>query len=94
MAGELGVNLNNVTGTGRNGRVSVADVEQAIFAAGGSVPEKAQAQRGLEIRPVPADDSGVAATSVARRLAKTATSPGRAGPPHGRGGALEGLNNA
>jgi pyruvate dehydrogenase E2 component (dihydrolipoamide acetyltransferase) len=71
LAGELGVNLNNVTGTGRNGRVSVTDVEQAIVDAGGSVAAKAPAQRGPEVSPVPADDSGVAATSVARRLAKS-----------------------
>jgi pyruvate dehydrogenase E2 component (dihydrolipoamide acetyltransferase) len=71
LAGELGINLNNVTGTGRNGRISVADIEQTIVDAGGSVPKKAPAQRGPEISPVPADDSGVPATSVARRLAKT-----------------------
>ena len=70
-AADLGVNLNNVPGTGRNGRVSVADIEQAIIDGGGSVAAKAPAQRGPEINPVPSDDSKVPATSVARRLAKT-----------------------
>ena len=71
LAGKLGVNLNNVTGSGRNGRVGVADVEHAIADAGGSVPQRAPAQRVPEVNALPADDSGVRATSVARRLAKS-----------------------
>jgi len=71
LAAELGVNLNNVTGSGRNDRVSVADVEQAIVAAGGSVAPKPPAPRSPGVSPVPADDSNVPATPVARRLAKT-----------------------
>lgn len=70
-AADLGVNLNNVTGSGRGGRISVADVEQAVVDAGGNLPQKAPAQRIPEVNPVPADDSGVPATSVARRLAKS-----------------------
>ena len=70
-AAELGIKLNNVAGSGRNDRVSVADVEQAIIDAGGSVAAKAPAERGPQISPVPADDSNVPATSVARRLAKS-----------------------
>ncbi len=72
LAAKLGINLNNVTGTGRNGRVSVADIEQAVEAAGGSVPAKPPAQRVPQVNAaVPADDSGVPATSVARRMAKS-----------------------
>ena len=33
LAKRLGINLNNVTGSGRNGRISVADIEQAINSA-------------------------------------------------------------
>lgn len=40
FAAEHGVNLNNVTGSGRGGRISVADIEQAIVAAGGTLPEQ------------------------------------------------------
>jgi len=70
LAVQLGVNLNNVSGTGRNGRISVADIEQAIEAAGGSVPVKSPVQRVPEVKSLPVDDSDVPATSVARRLAK------------------------
>ena len=71
LAAELGVDLNKVNGTGRNGRVSVADIEQAIVAAGGNLPEKALVQRVPEVNTAPSDDSDVPATSVARRLAKS-----------------------
>lgn len=37
LAQELGINLNNIAGSGRHGRVSVDDIEQAIIAAGGSL---------------------------------------------------------
>ena len=33
LAKRLGINLNNVTGSGRNGRISVADIEQAVSQA-------------------------------------------------------------
>jgi len=33
LAKKLGINLNNVSGSGRNGRISVADIEQAINSA-------------------------------------------------------------
>lgn len=69
LAQELGINLNNVTASGRNNRISRQDVENAIIAAGGSVASsprvKAQKPSGST-----KDDSQVAATPVARRLAK------------------------
>lgn len=34
LAKRLGINLNNITGSGRNGRISVADIEQAVNNAG------------------------------------------------------------
>lgn len=70
-AADLGVNLNKVAGSGRNGRISVADIDQAIVAAGGTVAAIVPAERVPEVNAVPADDSKVPATSVARRLAKT-----------------------
>tara|TARA_B110000495_G_C23024631_1_gene608568 strand:+ start:693 stop:2159 length:1467 start_codon:yes stop_codon:yes gene_type:complete len=67
LAGEYGVNLNNIIGTGRHGRVSKGDLEAAVTASGGlligtnnSMPSKTQS----------GDDSQVKATPVARRLAE------------------------
>lgn len=67
LAADYGVNLNNIVGTGRHGRVSKRDLEAAVTAAGGrlisssnSVPNKAQQ----------GDDSDIKATPVARRLAE------------------------
>lgn len=37
LAQDLGINLNNITGSGRRGRISVDDIEQAIVAAGGTL---------------------------------------------------------
>jgi pyruvate dehydrogenase E2 component (dihydrolipoamide acetyltransferase) len=66
------VNLHNVPATGRNGRISKADVEQAAgirVLAKASAPVAASAsnrpQRSTE------DDSHIASTPVARRLART-----------------------
>jgi pyruvate dehydrogenase E2 component (dihydrolipoamide acetyltransferase) len=45
IARKLGVNLNNVKGTGRGGRVQIEDIEQAIVAGGGALPaEESQAR--------------------------------------------------
>ncbi len=66
------VNLNNITGTGRNGRVSKHDVEQAagirVLAAPHTAPTVAGAGTGV-VRST-ADDSHIASTPVARRLAR------------------------
>jgi pyruvate dehydrogenase E2 component (dihydrolipoamide acetyltransferase) len=66
------INLHNVTPTGRNGRVSKADVEQAggirVLApllAGNSAPSSREPQRST------ADDAHIASTPVARRLARS-----------------------
>ena len=68
LARQLGVNLHNVAATGRNGRVSKQDLEDALRRAGAAVPAPA----GSAARPKrpAADDRAVAATSLARRLAK------------------------
>lgn len=69
LADELSIDLARVTPTGRGGRVSVADVEQAILDAGGAVAAKPRAARSGIPGKSTRDDSGVAATPVARRLA-------------------------
>ncbi|MGP5300165.1 2-oxo acid dehydrogenase subunit E2 [Corynebacterium variabile] len=69
FARDHGIDLAAVTGSGRGGRISLTDVEDAVTAAGGSVPAKAGATRsGTPLRST-TDDSGVDATPVARRLA-------------------------
>ncbi|MFZ2274452.1 E3 binding domain-containing protein, partial [Corynebacterium variabile] len=51
FAEEHGIDLGAVTGSGRGGRVSRSDVEDAVAAAGGSVPAKAEATRsGIPLR--------------------------------------------
>ena len=58
-------------GTGREGRISVADVHEAISAAGGTVaPAPSPHRSGVPGRSTD-DDSTVDATPVARRLAKS-----------------------
>ncbi|GAB3114118.1 2-oxo acid dehydrogenase subunit E2 [Aestuariicella hydrocarbonica] len=67
LAKDYGVNLNNLNGTGRHNRVTKADLEQAVLAAGGQLIGQSDSAE----RPRPAaDDSQVKATAVARRLAK------------------------
>lgn len=68
LATEYGVNLNNIEGTGRHGRVSKKDLEAAVVSTGGKLLA-GPASAGGPNRP-PGDDSSVKATPVARRLAK------------------------
>ena len=65
-----GVNLHNVTATGRNGRVSKRDVEQAANIRIQAAP--APAAGGGQSTPARsiADDSHIASTPVARRTAR------------------------
>jgi pyruvate dehydrogenase E2 component (dihydrolipoamide acetyltransferase) len=68
LAAEYGVNLNNITGTGRRGRISKADLEAAVTAAGGQLIGTNPA---VQVGPAQhADDSQIKATPVARRMAK------------------------
>ncbi|MEZ5571533.1 MAG: 2-oxo acid dehydrogenase subunit E2 [Halioglobus sp.] len=66
------INLHNVTPTGRNGRVSKHDVEQAggILAVA-SQPSAATAQSARVPQRSTLDDSTVPSSPVARRLART-----------------------
>lgn len=71
LAKEQGVNLHNVTATGRNNRISKNDVIAVIEAAGGAVARPEADKSGLaEVPRSTQDDSQVKATAVARRLAK------------------------
>ena len=69
LAEKYQVNLAKVTGTGREGRISVADIQTAVRAAGGTWPDVRRQSSG-KVAKSTADDSHIAATPVARRLAK------------------------
>ncbi|WP_447511291.1 2-oxo acid dehydrogenase subunit E2 [Acinetobacter geminorum] len=69
LAEKHNVNLAKVTGSGREGRISVQDIQKAVQAAGGQWPDVKQ-QTQAKVVKSSADDSGVSATPVARRLAK------------------------
>jgi len=68
LAAEYAVNLNNITGTGRHGRVSKGDLEAAVIAAGGRLIGNTSNTKGSGAAQY-GDDSHVKATPVARRLA-------------------------
>ncbi|KJV40651.1 2-oxo acid dehydrogenase subunit E2 [Acinetobacter brisouii] len=71
LAAKHNVNLAKVSGSGREGRISVQDIQTAVRAAGGQWADvKVQAQSSGKIAKSTADDSQVLATPVARRLAK------------------------
>ena len=68
LAAEYGVNLNNITGTGRHDRVSKWDLEAAVLAAGGRLIGNASTITATGTVQF-GDDSNVKATPVARRIA-------------------------
>ncbi|NUF38543.1 2-oxo acid dehydrogenase subunit E2 [Acinetobacter lactucae] len=69
LAEKHNVNLAKVTGSGREGRISVQDIQKAVQTAGGQWPDVKQQTQAKVVKST-ADDSRVAATPVARRLAK------------------------
>ncbi|CAM4277108.1 2-oxo acid dehydrogenase subunit E2 [Acinetobacter pragensis] len=69
LAEKHNVSLSQITGSGREGRISVQDVQAAVQAAGGSWPD-VRHQASTKATKSKADDSYVLATPVARRLAK------------------------
>lgn len=69
LAEKHNVNLAKVTGSGREGRISVQDIQKAVQAAGGQWPDVKQKNQAKVVKST-ADDSRVSATPVARRLAK------------------------
>lgn len=69
LAEKHNVNLSQITGSGREGRISVQDIQAAVQALGGSWPD-VRHQASTKAAKSKADDSDVLATPVARRLAK------------------------
>ncbi|TCB66406.1 2-oxo acid dehydrogenase subunit E2 [Acinetobacter sp. ANC 4178] len=69
LAEKHNVNLSQITGSGREGRISVQDIQTVVQAAGGSWPD-VRHQASTKAAKSKADDSDVLATPVARRLAK------------------------
>lgn len=69
LAEKHNVNLAKVTGFGREGRISVQDIQKAVQAAGGQWPDVKQQTQAKVVKST-ADDSRVSATPIARRLAK------------------------
>ncbi|GIX31237.1 MAG: dihydrolipoamide acetyltransferase component of pyruvate dehydrogenase complex [Porticoccaceae bacterium] len=68
LARRYGLVLAGLSGTGRHGRISKADVEAALRARGVALPEPPPRRPGLPRRR--GDEAAVAATPVARRLAR------------------------
>ncbi len=69
LAKELGIDLSRVSGSGPEGRVSVADIQQAVRARGGKVAAVEPALKASGPARSRSDDSQVQATPLARRLA-------------------------
>ncbi|MCG8707443.1 2-oxo acid dehydrogenase subunit E2 [Brenneria sp. 4F2] len=69
LATSLGIDLSKVAGSGRDGRVSLADIDAAIVQLGGQVKTPARRTRAGYQPASRQDDGLVAATPVARRLA-------------------------
>jgi len=63
FAAERGINLNNVSGSGRGGRISVIDIERAIVAAGGALLEQPVAEQGDAAPPGPAQHTPATKTA-------------------------------
>lgn len=69
FAERAGIDISRVSGSGPGGRVSLSDIHEAIRAAGGRVPEAARPERAGRVPRSHEDDSRVAATPMARRVA-------------------------
>jgi pyruvate dehydrogenase E2 component (dihydrolipoamide acetyltransferase) len=69
LASKWNIDLSKVPGSGREGRISVNDIESAIAAAGARLVLRPAAARSTQVPRSKADDSQVAATPLARRLA-------------------------
>ena len=69
LAEKHNVRLAQVVGSGREGRISVRDIQAAVIAAGGQWSDIRHQASGKSVKST-ADDSQLAATPVARRLAK------------------------
>lgn len=69
LARQFGINLNKIAGSGRRGRISKKDIELAVNAAGGNLAPSTQKVSSVEVNM---DDSHIAATPLARRMAARA----------------------
>jgi len=69
LAKKQGIDLSKVSGSGREGRISVADLQAAITAGGGSAELQPRAAVKAKPRHATQDDSQIPATPIARRLA-------------------------
>lgn len=69
LAKKQGIDLSKVSGSGRDGRISVADLQAAITAGGGSTELQPRAAIKAKPRHATQDDSQIPATPIARRLA-------------------------
>lgn len=85
LAAAHGIALGRVPATGRGGRVTVADLQRAVAAAGGSLPFGNDRRRASETFSQ-RDDSDVPATPHARDLAASAGANLHDARPTGRGG--------
>lgn len=70
LASKWNIDLSKVPGSGREGRISVIDIEAAIGAAGAHVVLRPAVERRAQVPRSKTDDSQVAATPLARRLAR------------------------
>lgn len=69
LATSLAVDLSKIAGSGRGGRISIADIDAAIVQHGGKVKTPERQARTTHQPASRQDDGQVAATPVARRLA-------------------------
>jgi pyruvate dehydrogenase E2 component (dihydrolipoamide acetyltransferase) len=69
LAKKQGIDLSKVSGSGRDGRISVADLQAAITAGGSSAELQPRAAVKAKPRHTTQDDSQIPATPIARRLA-------------------------
>ncbi|MEC5344968.1 2-oxo acid dehydrogenase subunit E2 [Brenneria populi] len=69
LAASLGIDLSKIAGSGRDGRISLADINAAIVQHGGKVKTPERQARAARQPGSRQDDAQVAATPVARRLA-------------------------
>lgn len=69
LAEKYNVNLSKVSGSGREGRISIQDIQTAVRQAGGQWPD-IKNQASTHVVQSQEDDSRILATPVARRLAK------------------------
>lgn len=68
MARSLGINLNQIEGTGRRGRISKKDIARTVAAAGGHLAPGPRVSHDARRTPL-VDNDKVPATPLARRLA-------------------------